>query len=224
MMRRMTMVILGMLLVSLTWAGVSAANLYISDIFEINMRTGAGNEYRITALLPSGTRLELLEEGEEWSRVRTENGREGWVLKRFISPEPPARMVVERLQRENGRLKTAADTATAQVRDLTTENKEISSSLAGVKKELAGLQQQYDSLRTDAASVMELKERYERSTGQLELAVVEKERLAGENQELRSEARMRWFLTGAGVMGGSLLFGFVMGRVQRRSKRASLYS
>jgi SH3 domain protein len=217
--------ILGALLATLAWTGTSAAQtLYVTDSFEINLRTGPGNEFRIIALLPSGTRVEALEQGEEWSRVRTEKGTEGWVVKRMISADLPARILVERLQRENERLKTTTGRTTEQAQGLTAENKELSSSLQASQKELNDLRQNYASLRADAENVIQLQERFKQTATELEKVAAEKERLATENRDLRGETRLRWFLAGGGVMGGSLLFGFVMGRLQRRDRRTSLYS
>jgi SH3 domain protein len=218
------MAVLLVLLSTFVWTGFSSAQaVYVTDSFEITLRTGPGNEYRILAMLPSGTRLELLEETEEWSRVQSQGGQEGWVRKQHLSRELPRKEVVERLERENARLRETAEKATARARELGDENKELGTSLAGRERELSGIQQEYTSLRADADNVVELKARYEAATAQLKNVTAEKEAMAVETQELRSGVRMRWFLTGAGVVGGSWLIGFIMGHLQRRNRRSSLY-
>jgi SH3 domain protein len=224
-MRRLTVAILWALLTTLIWTGLSSAQtLYVSESLEITLRSGPGNDYRIIAMLPSTTRLQLQEEGKEWHRVRDENGRNGWVLKRYTSTELPRATVIERLQQENQRLKAVADKAVEQASRLTAENKELAGSLAGNQKELATVQQQYSGLRTDAGNVVELREKHQEADRQLQTMTAAKEKLEKENKELRAGSRMRWFLTGAGVVGGSMLFGFFTGRFERRSRRTSLYS
>ncbi|HKZ08564.1 MAG TPA: SH3 domain-containing protein, partial [Methylomirabilota bacterium] len=54
-----------------------------------NLREGPGNRARIIGVLKQGTRLEVLEERDQWFRVRVEDGREGWVAESVTSA--PAR-------------------------------------------------------------------------------------------------------------------------------------
>ncbi len=51
----------------------------------VNLRSGPGLNYSSLALLERGTRVTLLNESEDWSNVRIDNDREGWVWKAFIS-------------------------------------------------------------------------------------------------------------------------------------------
>jgi cell wall-associated NlpC family hydrolase len=51
----------------------------------VNLRSGPGLNYSSLTLLERGTRVTLLNETEDWSNVRIDNGREGWVWKAFIS-------------------------------------------------------------------------------------------------------------------------------------------
>jgi len=44
-----------------------------------NLREAPGSKGRIVGVLKQGMRLELLEEKDQWFRVRVEDGREGWV-------------------------------------------------------------------------------------------------------------------------------------------------
>lgn len=67
-----------------------AQTVYVSDEFEITLRTGPGNDHKIISMPKSGNAMEILQKGEEWSRVRLPDGKEGWVLSRYISPTRPA--------------------------------------------------------------------------------------------------------------------------------------
>jgi SH3 domain protein len=224
-MRGLTVAALGIVFSFMICIGVSSAQtLYVSESLEITLRSGPGNDYRIIAMLPSATRLQLTESGGEWHRVRAENGKEGWVLKRYTSTELPRTVVIDRLEKENLRLKAAAEKAVEQAREFEAENKELRNSLSGNQKELAAIQQQYSGLQADAGNVAELRSRYDEQSRQIEALTAAKEGLVRENQELREGSRLRWFTTGAGVMGGSVLFGFFAGRLQRRTRRAALLS
>ena len=63
-----------------------AESVWVSDQFEIMLRTGPSNSNAIQRMLGSGTKLETLETDAEtgYSRVRTAAGTEGWVLTRYL--------------------------------------------------------------------------------------------------------------------------------------------
>jgi len=65
-----------------------ATEAYVSDSFEITFRTGPGVDRKIIATLRSGDRVQVLEAGETWSRIRPFregiSDTEGWVLSRYL--------------------------------------------------------------------------------------------------------------------------------------------
>ncbi len=173
-----------------------ARTAYVTDSFEITLRSGPSEQNKIITMLPTATRLRTLEESEGWLRVRTPEGKEGWVLKRFTTDALPKELVIKKLQQENERLAQNSTSATDRMSTLASENKELKSSLSSTREELAQLKENYDT-------------------------TVEK--LTVENMELRSSSRMRWFLTGAGVVVGAWLVGLLMGRIsQKKRSRSSL--
>ena len=78
---------------SITYASVMAAPAWVSDIFEITLRTGPSSGNVILLMVPSGTELTVLEYDEQsgYARVQTAGGTEGWVLSRYLMDEPSAR-------------------------------------------------------------------------------------------------------------------------------------
>ena len=91
------MVLIG--LVVLPAASV-AETVYVSEDFEITMRTGPGSDRKIISLVQSGKALEILEKGEEWSMVRDHSGKEGWVLNRYLTASQPCAMVLDRVRQD----------------------------------------------------------------------------------------------------------------------------
>ena len=85
---------------------VSAEPAWVSDQFEITLRSGPSTSNAIQLMVDSGTRLEVLERDAEsgYSRVQTQGGTEGWVLTRYLMNEPSAR---EQLQTLTGQLTSA---------------------------------------------------------------------------------------------------------------------
>ena len=78
------------LLVLLPIAQAGAQTVWVSDQFEVMLRSGPSTSNAIERMLPSGTQLEVLERNADagYARVRTNAGTEGWVLSRYLMSEP----------------------------------------------------------------------------------------------------------------------------------------
>ncbi len=50
---------------------------YVKPSAEVPVRRGQGNDYKIIAVVNSGTEVRILEEKEDWARVRLASGKEG---------------------------------------------------------------------------------------------------------------------------------------------------
>ena len=89
-----------------------AQEAWVSDQFEVMLRTGPSTSNAIERVLGSGTALEVLETDSEagYARVRTTAGTEGWVLSRYLMNEPSAR---EQLERLTGQLTNATNTSSS---------------------------------------------------------------------------------------------------------------
>ncbi|WP_418138795.1 TIGR04211 family SH3 domain-containing protein [Marinomonas sp. RS-M-Aa-14] len=80
--KRITGLIVGLLLS----ATAHSATVYVSDIQFVAIREGLDNNTRaVERGLKSGTPLEVLEQSEGYTKVRTPSGNEGWVADYFLS-------------------------------------------------------------------------------------------------------------------------------------------
>lgn len=50
----------------------------------VNVRSGPGTGFDVVAQVLEGARAEVLDEEGGWSRIRTEDGRTGWMSSRFL--------------------------------------------------------------------------------------------------------------------------------------------
>jgi curli biogenesis system outer membrane secretion channel CsgG len=55
---------------------------------QVSLREGPGTNFKATAQVQKGTALEVVEEKDNWYRVRLEDGQEGWVGKATTSENP----------------------------------------------------------------------------------------------------------------------------------------
>jgi SH3 domain protein len=198
-----------------TCVNVLASSLYVAPTAEIAIRRGQGTEYKIVAMVKDGVKVEVIEESEFYKKVRTRTGREGWVLSRFLSPNPPLDSVVEKLREEKKTWQGKSTIVNQKIEELTLTVTTTQEELNNLRREREELAHDYETLQRDTADVVQIKQDLERTAGEngtlLEkLAVVEEQYNA-----LKKDSTMYWFLTGAGV----LIVGIILGKMPGPSRR-----
>ena len=199
-----------------------AAPAWVSDQFEIMLRSGPSTSNAIQLMISSGTQLEVLEQNEEagYSNVRTTGGAEGWVLSRYLMSEPPARQQLESL---TGQLTNANARETSMSAQLDTIKREYGSAnrqIRALENERNRLESKLAEIQRTSSNVLSIDSRNKELQQQLADAEINVGILEQESQELSSQQTRYWFLSGAAV----LLVGIILGvwlprfRWQRRSR------
>jgi len=84
-----------------TVPAVPVRSAYLTDSIDITLRSGPGIDYKILAMLQLGQKIDILAQQNQWSKIRTAAGREGWVANRFIDAAVPYRVKFDQLQAEH---------------------------------------------------------------------------------------------------------------------------
>jgi SH3 domain protein len=212
------MVLIGLLI--LPAAGI-AETVYVSEDFEITMRTGPGSDRKIISLVQSGKALEILEKGEEWSMVRDHNGKEGWVLNRYLTASQPCAMVLERVRQDYDVLNAKYEDLKQTFDELEARKKATDADLSKNIKDRDQLSAAYETLKKESSEFLKLKTRYQQVTAELEAEKTLSAKLDEENMQMKRSRIIQWVLTGGGIM----LVGFFIGLFSssRRKSRSSLY-
>ena len=200
-----------------------AAKAYVTDSFEITLRTGPSNENKITAMLFSGRALEVLGTQGEWSHVKVlDDGKEGWVMSRYLVTRLPWEVQARKLQEDLASLNAKLNRVQKEFVDESQERQGLAAEIKRKIEELEALSKEYLELKKGAEGYLRLKTLYEATEKSMKVAQAELSRLTAENENLRSSEQNRWFLSGALVLLCGLLIGGIAGRQQK--KRRSLYS
>ena len=101
---------------------------YVSDELFINMRSGKGNGFKITNIIKSGTELTILKKESGYTKVRTPNGHEGWVLSRFLIKTPIARKLLAQAQLSVVEMKEKYELMATELNSITIERNLLSNS------------------------------------------------------------------------------------------------
>jgi len=194
--------------------------MYVAPRNELPVRTGQGFRYRIIAILRDGTKVTVLKTEGDWAYIKLQNGKEGWVLKRYLSSEIPLRQQIVSLQKQNKELSSKLLTAQNALSDLKNKFNNILTQNKMLKTKLDYISNAYNQLKHDAANVISLKKAYEAAQKELQQAKQQIVVLETQNSHLRNSDRIKWFLAGAAVLLIGWLIGLIMGRGRRR--RSSL--
>ena len=194
-----------------------AETMYVSDKMKITFRTGPGNDRKITSLLTSGQPVEAIDSSGDWVQVQLPDGREGWVLKQYLSAAVPCRIEIESLRQTHQRIIEEVAVLKKENMILTSENKTLSDALAKNKNELHASKSEYNTLKKESVHYIELKAKHEKATIALSNQEKRADQLEKELADALKSRHIKWFLGGAGV----LIFGMLLGFSSKREKRRS---
>lgn len=209
-------------LISLLCSTVSLAQpWYVKPTAEIPLRRGMGSDYKILAIVSDGVPVTILEETETWANVTTNDGKEGWILKRYLTQDTPLEEVVNRLRASNNKLKEDLDETKAQNEELQNVKIALEKALENNKAQLEETTGKYNTLVNDTSNVIAIKNDLTQTRQDLTMLQQKIGEVAAENNRLKASRNIRWFLAG----GGTLILGCIIGLVSARSKKrkSSLY-
>ncbi len=203
-------------------ASSGAQSAWVSDQFEVTLRTGPSTSNAIRLTLSSGTRLEVLEQDAEtgYSRVQTDGGTEGWVLTRYLMGEPSAREQLERLSSQLSSANEEGSSLTGQLNAIRGEMRGAEDQIRSLESDKQRLESELDEIRRTAANVLAIDRQNDELQEKLTNAEIDIDRLNEELAGLRSQTNRTWFITGALVLLGGVVLGLILPRMrwQKRSR------
>lgn len=200
-------------------AASPAQTVYVYDDPRVDLRSGAGNQFRILDFLKSGTPLEKLQEDGDWVQVQT-GEKEGWVRAEYLSPEAAARDQLERAKKEIGRLKTENTDLSGQLKlsqselgTLKSNYDKVSGSTTDLQKELNRVANIHrNAIATDAA--------YRQLQEDAELLKVEIEKLKVENARLVDDNKLEGIKWGMFAVVLGMLLTWIISKSLGKKRRS----
>ena len=220
------------ILLSVSVRVTHADRRYVSDMLIITLRAGMGREYRVIKTLKTNTPVEVLEESEEYLRVLTDEGEEGWVAKQYITSEVPKYVIIEGLKKETNRLNERIEELEKDKASLlekfevvtqrhATKKEELETDASKRKKEasilkikLAQLTEKHNTLIDQSKNVVDLVSKQKRLQAKNVDLNTRAEQLQKENSDLKDTRRLQWFLAGGCVF----FIGWIVGKISRKKK------
>ena len=195
---------------------------WVTDQFEITLRSGPSTSNAIQLMVSSGTRLEVLERDADsgYTRVRTQGGTEGWVLTRYLMNEASAREQLQNLTSQLTNANSRGSSLDTQLRAIRSEYDTANRKIQTLERDKAAVEQELAEIRRTAANVLSINEQNQSLMDELTAAQIRADTLEQENRALASQTKRYWFMAGALVLLVGILLGIWLPRIrwQRRSR------
>ena len=200
---------------------VAAETKYVSDELVINMRSGKGNSFKIIKIIKSGTPLTVLESDSGYTRARTPQGVEGWVLSRFLINTPVARHQLAKAKADVTTMKEKFDAMSTELSSTKKERNTLNRSEKSLMKNKEKLNKELSKLKKIAARPMQLEAENDQLRNELVKIEAEMRLLKQEYQSLEDNSDQEWFMTGAGVLFGGMILGLIFPKLRSGQKKAN---
>jgi SH3 domain protein len=189
-----------------------AAKAYTTDSQEIPLRSAAGSQNRVLAMLPKGSAVELVKVNE-WVQVKYTGPdgqvKDGWVQSKFLESRPSESAAIRELKGENTSVKEQLAEAEQARAGLVQKERDLAD-------KLAKMEASYEELKGGSANYIKLKGEYDAAKASLTTAQESVRSLIQENQSLKFTEYMYSFALGALVFFFGLLFGLWSRRKQKK--------
>ncbi len=197
-----------------------AETRYVTDQFEITLRSGASTSNSILKMLKSGQPVTVIEDDPEskYTQVQTADGKQGYVLTRYLDNLPSARQRLAALQKKSDQLKKTIAQLREELKQYKDNLQSDNQTIGQLKRELQATQTELDNLKNatrDTVQVIEQNRTLQQRITRLES---EKQLLEEENRAYKDSTAMDWFVRGAGVSLLAFFIGILVTRIRWRKR------
>ncbi len=206
----------------LTWPHARAAGevMYVTDQFEVTMRSGTSTANSIVRMLKSGEPVTVIEHdlASKYSLVLSADGKQGYVISRYLDEQPSAREQLATLQQrlqERGERISALQGEIAELQQ-SLERETADKQALGMSLETT--EQQLSEVRAATSDTLEVIEQNKRLQVVVDDLREEKAALVAANAELGDTTRQDWFVRGGAVSLIAFLVGIIVTRIRWRKQ------
>jgi SH3 domain protein len=211
----------------------SAETRYVVDELIITLRAGKSSNHKILKSLTTGTPLEVLgEEDDTYVKVRTPDGVEGYVLRQYISTNPPKKQVIAELKRQNASLQkkiqsleeaksnmesqlgTIEEGYDKKFSEMNSMSADMQQNLEQALNSERSMSEKYNTLLAQAENVVEIVAERDQLLQQNKKLNADVTLLTTKNDKLSDSRMIKWFLAGGGVF----FFGWIIGKISKKKR------
>lgn len=194
---------------------LQAEPAYITDHFTVTVRSGESAQHRVITFLETGAQVEVLSVNPKkgYTRVRLENGKEGYILTRQLKKETIAKQKLEALQQEIDAQKNTPDAMKIELASLNKQHTELQSVHQQLSRKKREIETELAAVKRTSADAIRISNERNQLRKQVTDLTRDNEELKQEKLELDNSQQQRWFLIGAGVVVLGIFIGLVLPRL-----------
>ena len=195
---------------------------YITDEFEITMRSGTSTSNSIVRLLRSGEAVTVLEEdlATQYSLVETDGGAKGYVLTRFLMEVPAARQSLQELKLRHEQQQQRLGQQSGEIVELEKALQQEQADNNALKTTLRASEQELSEVRGAAENTLNILEQNKQLQTVVDQLRQEKTELSDTNAELSDSTQIDWFVRGGAVSLIAFVIGILVTRIRWRKKES----
>lgn len=204
----------------LLFTSAGAETRYITDQFEVTLRSGTSTSNSIISMLKSGQAVNLIEQDEDtrYSLVETESGKRGYVLTRYLDAQSSGRARLAVAQNRNSQLDSTIKNLRTELNQFKTTKREDDAMIKNLEGSLDKTTREFQELSEatrDTTRVLQQNDSLKARINELE---ADKLRLSEENTMYKDSTAMDWFIRGAGVSLAAFLLGIIVTRIRWKKR------
>lgn len=208
------------LLLILLATSSQAETRYVTDYISFSLREAPNKGAKFLTGLPSGTRVDILDTqpGTGYSKVKTRDGRVGFIETRRLQKQPPARLLLEEADKKIVELQRSGSGRGDN--GLMDDYEVLKFEHAKLKEDYSRLQKKMEAIQRTSANAVRISMERNDLRKQLADMTRSKAELEQKHLEAGNNREQRWFIIGSGVLFAGIILGLLLPNLRfKREKR-----
>jgi SH3 domain protein len=201
---------------------LAATQKYITDEFEVTMRSGTSTANDILRLLKSGEGVMVLEEDldTKYSLVELEDGKKGYILNRYLVNSPSSKHRLAQLQVKAAEQQEVTKILQLEIKNLETDLEKEQAASSSSKAALLATDNELARVRKAAQNTLSIVDENDELKTIVDNLVKNNAILNKKNATLKDNSNMDWFIRGAGVSLAAFVLGILVTRIRWRKQES----
>lgn len=197
-----------------------AETRYVTDQFEVTLRSGTSTSNSIIQMVKSGQAVTLLEEdvATKYSLVETRGGKKGYILSRFLDREASGRERYSRLKERSDKLKETIAELSRELDDFKQNKQSDNTTINQLQNDLNSTRNELEKLKESTRDTIRVIKQNDTLKARINELESEKVLLITENTQYKDSTAMDWFIRGASVSLVAFLLGIIVTRIRWKKR------
>jgi len=200
----------------------AATQKYITDEFEVTMRSGTSTANDILRLLKSGEGVIVLEEDLDtnYSLVELDDGKKGYILNRYLVDSRSSKYRLEQLQIKAAEQQEVNTILQFEINNLETDLEKERTASGSSTAALLATENELSRVRKASQNTLSIVDENDELKTIVDNLVKNNATLSKKNATLKDNSNMDWFISGAGVSLAAFVLGILVTRIRWRKQES----